>query len=143
MPEHGYTTACRTKMLEFLQASSARAVSVREIGEFLRQNEISVNVTTIYRYLDKLERDGTVLSYTAEGGKMMVYQYVDRDRRCDEHLHLQCIRCGRMMHLDCKFMEEITKHIQEEHDFQMQCKNSVIYGICKPCRIAKNAGQEK
>lgn len=36
--------------------------------------------------------------------------------------------------LDCGFMDEIAEHIQKDHGFQLQCKNSILYGICKDCR---------
>ena len=84
--------------------------------------------------LDKLATDGTVMKYVAEAGGKAVYQYVELGQHCDEHLHLKCVKCGCIIHLDCGFMDEIAEHIQKDHGFQLQCKNSILYGICKDCR---------
>ena len=44
--------------MEYLIESKERAVSVSDIASHMKEQHCSVNVTTIYRYLDKLEKDG-------------------------------------------------------------------------------------
>lgn len=134
MVGNGYATASRKKILDFLKQCSDRTVTVAEIGTYLKDNDSEVNITTIYRYLDKLEREGTVLKYVAEKGSQAVYQYVEKGHRCEEHLHLKCMECGRIIHLECAFMEEIAEHIEKDHGFMLQCKNSILYGTCGECR---------
>lgn len=128
-----YTTVSRTKIMEFLEANCNRTVSVSDIQSFLKSEELEVNVTTIYRFLDRLAKDGKVIKYVAEKGSMAVYQYVENDRHCEHHLHLKCTKCGKVVHMECDFMEEIAEHIKEHHGFAIQCKNSIIYGVCKEC----------
>ena len=65
------------------------------------------------------------------------YQYVEQGKGCCDHLHLQCVKCGRIYHLDCAFMKEISEHIEKDHGFELQCRNSVLYGICKDCKTMK------
>ncbi|MFR8351671.1 MAG: hypothetical protein ACLVB1_02260 [Blautia obeum] len=36
------------------------------MDEYLKKHDSEVNITTIYRYLDKLAKDGTVIKYVAE-----------------------------------------------------------------------------
>ena len=133
MATGNYTTISRTRMLEYLEQNSGRTVNVHDINHYLAENGYEVNVTTIYRYLDKLCKDGRVMKYVAENGTQAVYQYVEPSHHCDEHLHLQCVKCGAICHLDCSFMDEITKHVMADHGFSIQCKNSIIYGLCKKC----------
>ena len=130
----GYTTVSRTKILEYLKNNSNRTVNVSDISDYLKSNMCEVNVSTIYRYLDKLAGDGTVIKYVAEKGSMAVYQYVETGHRCEEHLHLKCVKCGSVIHMECDFMKEISEHIKDHHGFDIQCKNSMIYGVCKNCR---------
>lgn len=134
MSGNGYATASRKKILEFLKERDDRTVTAADVSEYLESQSSSVNRTTIYRYLDKLAREGIIMKYVAEKGSQSSYQYVKPGRRCSEHLHLKCIRCGRIIHLDCHFMEEISRHILEEHDFSLQCQNSVLYGVCRECK---------
>ena len=64
---------------------------------------------------------------------------MDEGRHCREHLHLKCVQCGRIYHLDCHFMDEVRAHLMAEHGFTLQCEGSVLYGLCRHC--AQNAPQ--
>lgn len=134
MAGNSYTTASRTKILEYLKKNGDRTVNVNDISNYLKENQSEVNITTIYRYLDKLAKEGTVIKYVAEKGNQAVYQYVEQGHHCDEHLHLKCVKCGCIIHLECDFMREIAEHIQKDHGFELQCKNSIIYGMCSKCK---------
>ena len=132
--ENHYATASRRKILEILKESKDKTVTAAQIGEQLRQMDSEVNITTIYRYLDRLEKDGTVISFVSGKGSQAAYQYVEPGRGCEQHLHLKCVKCGKIIHLECHFMEEISHHIEESHGFTLQCKNSILYGVCKECK---------
>lgn len=119
--------------MDFLIASKDRTVSAADIRTHMEELNCPVNATTIYRYLDKLEKDGSVIKYTSAKGSSATYQYVDREHKCEEHLHLKCTNCGAIVHLDCHFMDVIADHIKDDHGFSIQCRNSVIYGLCKDC----------
>ena len=77
------------------------------------------------------------MKYVADKGERAVFQYVDEGRHCREHLHLKCVQCGRIYHLDCHFMDEVRAHLMAEHGFTLQCEGSVLYGLCRHC--AQNA----
>lgn len=137
MAGNSYATASRKKILEYLKKNSSRTVTVTDIHAYLKENENEVNITTIYRYLDKLAGEGSVIKYVAQKGSQAAYQYVEQGKHCEEHLHLKCVRCGCILHLDCAFMDEIAKHIEQDHGFALQCRNSIIYGVCRRCRRKK------
>lgn len=134
MAGSGYVTASRKRILEFLKKNSNQTVTAADIDNYLRENDNEVNITTIYRYLDKLAKEGTVMKYVAEKGGKAAYQYVEHGHRCEEHLHLKCVKCGCIVHLDCAFMDEIAEHMNKDHGFLLQCRNSILYGICINCR---------
>lgn len=133
MAGNSYATISRKKILEFLKNSSDRTVTAADVDSHLKENDSEVNITTIYRYLDKLAKDGTVMKYVAEKGSQAAYQYVEPGRNCEEHLHMKCVKCGKIIHLECHFMEEISRHISRSHQFTLQCKNSILYGVCREC----------
>lgn len=133
-----YKTESRGKIMEFLKTSADRPVSVSEIKTYMDKKKTPVNVTTIYRYLEKLEKDGHIIKYAAgEDGKAS-YQLARDNRNCDRHLHLRCTECGSVNHLDCAFMDAISKHIEMDHGFALQCRNSILYGMCSRCREKKS-----
>lgn len=134
MGENSYSTSSRKNMQAYLEMNRDRTVTASDIDAYLKAHNCEVNMTTIYRYLDKLTKEGKVMKYVAEKGSQAAYQYVEHGHHCDSHLHLKCIRCGRIVHLECGFMDEISHHIWEDHGFALQCKNSILYGTCKECR---------
>ncbi|MDD6207729.1 MAG: transcriptional repressor [Clostridiales bacterium] len=138
-----YTTAQRTQILKYLQENKERTVTIPDISAYLEKEQCSANNSTIYRYLEKLANDGMINKYVAEKGKKAVYQYVDNPEECQKHLHLKCTRCGCVAHLDCAFMKEISGHMKEEHGFVLDCRHSMLYGLCSRCQPASHCENGK
>lgn len=103
--KHEYQTKSRQMILDYLIRNKDRAVHVSDIIRHMDQEECSVNKTTVYRYLDKLVAEKTLMKYVADKGEKAGYQYVEQPSRCQKHLHLQCSECGKVIHLDCDFMK--------------------------------------
>ena len=62
MAGSSYATASRRKILEYLKNSNDHTVTAADVDEYLKKHDSEVNITTIYRYLDKLAKDGTVIN---------------------------------------------------------------------------------
>jgi len=138
----GYNTKARQLILDYLITNRQHAVSAVNILEHLESEGVSPNPTTVYRYLDKLTGEQRVMKYVAGKGEHAVFQYVDEGRHCREHIHLKCVRCGCIYHLDCHFMSEMQQHLSEEHGFELQCEGSVLYGLCSQCAAKAHQGAE-
>lgn len=131
----GYSTVCHMKIMEFFAANADKLVTVNEIDDYLKSVGMDVNISTIYRYLNKLTMENTVIKYVAEKGGMSTFQYVgERHVQCRQHLHIHCVICGKVIHLECEFMDEIKKHVMSHHGFELECDTSVLNGICSECR---------
>lgn len=129
-----YRTAARTGIIEFLRKNADKTVTVNDIMEGLHNSELEINVSTVYRYLGKLVEEGVINKYVADKGEMAVYQYSGVKRNCNEHIHMQCKKCGRVIHLECDFMDEFSEHILKHHGFEIVCKGSILFGRCEKCR---------
>lgn len=134
MPQKNYKTAGRVRIMEYLMDHKDMMVSAADIQQELQRQDFPVNVSTIYRNLDKLVKDGEIMKYASENGERCTYQYAGGTKDCRHHLHLKCTACGMVVHLDCSFMNELGEHILEHHGFVVQCENSMIYGLCSECR---------
>ena len=130
----GYNTKTRQLILTFLLDNRQHAVSAANILAHLESEGAAASATTVYRYLERLEGEGRILKYVADKGEKAVYQYVGDRPACHEHLHLKCVRCGQIYHLDCGFMDEVRAHLEKEHGFALQCEGSMLYGVCRRCR---------
>ena len=110
-----YTTKTRQIILEYLKSQKAVTVSVADIEKYLKTEGIKVNTTTVYRYLDKLCAEHIVIKYPDLNSDKAVFQFAGEEKKCTEHLHLKCIRCGKVVHLDCDFMDEFKEHLYKDH----------------------------
>ena len=124
-------------VLNFFLDNPDIIVSAEEIYQTLKQDSKDINLTTIYRNLDKLVEDKIIMVFASDDRKKSGYKYAGDDSKCRNHLHLQCINCGKIFHLDCYFMNNLDKHISEKHSFDIKCSNSIIYGICNECKKKK------
>lgn len=131
--KQGYKTKSRKMILEFLESKRYTTVSVNDIIDFLKTRDEEVNPTTVYRYLNKLTVEKKVLKFSEGAGKQAVYQIVEHPHNCDGHIHIQCTKCGKLLHLDCDFMEDFRKHLEQNHSFSLECEKSLLYGICNEC----------
>ena len=102
-------------------------------GEGILATVVKVNTTTVYRYLDKLCAEHVVIKYPDLNSDKAVFQFAGEEKKCTDHLHLKCIRCGKVVHLDCDFMDELKEHLFRDHDFRLQCSGDMLHGICKDC----------
>ena len=133
MAGSGYATNSRRKILDFLKSNSDRTVTAADIDQYLKRNGDAVNITTIYRYLDKLLAEHVIIKYADAGSERAVYQYSGEMGHCVQHLHLKCVKCGRILHLDCGFMDEFRNHLKEDHKFRLLCEGDLLHGICGDC----------
>ncbi|MDO4293783.1 MAG: transcriptional repressor [Eubacteriales bacterium] len=128
-----YQTKIRTEILDYFRKNRSVTVSAADIRADLKEKGIEANNTTIYRYLDKLCSESMILKYPDDGGDKAVYQYAGEEHHCTEHLHLKCVECGRIFHLDCSFMDELREHLLADHGFHVQCAGDLLHGLCGEC----------
>jgi Fur family ferric uptake transcriptional regulator len=129
-----YNTETKHDVLEILKQKQETALSVHDIMADLKALNNTANITTVYRILEKLEHEQRVIKHTAEDGKKALFQYILPESGCMHHLHVQCTSCGKIIHLDCKIIEDAIQHISEAHGMQIVCSASLLYGICSECR---------
>lgn len=136
-----YSTKSRQEIMKYLEASAGKTVSASDILDHLQAVGLNVSPTTVYRNLDRLYEEKKILKYVAEKGEKAVYQLEAEGRHCAEHLHLKCVRCGKIIHMDCDFMDEVREHLMRGHGFALQCEGTVLYGYCEACRKEKEGLQ--
>lgn len=134
MENKGYRTRQREAILEFLKNSNSRHVSIEEVLDHLKAAGEKVGRTTIYRYMEKLTEEGVLRKYFIEEGAGACYQYVDLAQGCHEHFHLKCLKCGKLLHVECDYLNQIGMHIRDYHGFEIDNTKTVFYGICKDCK---------
>ena len=126
-----YNTKQKDVILNYLIKNKDKCVTINDIYENIKKDH-KLGLTTVYRFLNKLTEENIIKKYTDK--KEATYQYIDNDE-CKNHLHLKCMKCNRIIHLDCHDALLLSKHIHDEHDFNI---DSTIFGVCKECQNEKN-----
>lgn len=119
--------------MAYLEENKEKSFSAYDINAYLEKQDIQVNLTTIYRNLDKLMENGILMKHKTAGDECCKYQYVKPHGNCQEHIHMKCRSCGKIFHLECCFMEEISAHLKKEHGFTLECADSILVGLCESC----------
>ena len=129
MVKQKYKTEQRKDLLDYMIKNTDRFVNAEDIEKYLKNKEISIGLTTIYRFLNSLEKQGKVRIELKEHTKY--YQYILEE--CTNHFHLKCKKCGKIIHLHCDEIEELKLHISKEHEFEIDSM-ATIAGLCAECR---------
>lgn len=127
-----YITKQSQAVLHCLKQRSEESLTAADLAEDLRQNGNSVGLATIYRHLDKLAASGHIHKInTAEGAFYHLCAHTE-DSHMDCFL-LKCSRCGRIRHLDCSHLHTFYQHLEQEHHFRIDPRQTLFAGICDLC----------
>ncbi len=128
-----YNTKQKALIDEILKNNCDKEYTCEELCDILKSNGTPVGKTTVYRYLEKLSQSSMVRKTTGLNGRFATYRYIDENLNCDGHLHLRCIKCGKIIHLGCEFMHGVGDHIKNHHNFVIDNSKTVILGLCGNC----------
>lgn len=117
----------RETILRYLQSVTCHPTAETVYSE-VRKEIPNISLGTVYRNLNQLAEEGTILRLTANTGA----DYYDG--RTTQHNHVLCTRCGKIEDifepidtmLDA-FAAEITKYTALSHSLH-------FYGICPQCQ---------
>ncbi|MEG2185398.1 MAG: transcriptional repressor [Cloacibacillus sp.] len=123
-----YRTKNHETLLALLKEHPARCFSVDDLCGLLEARGAKIGRTTVYRQLEALASDNAVLKYIAEKGDGATYRLGAEG--CAAHLHLKCLDCGGVTHLDCGTADDFSRHLKEDHSFSLDPARTVIYGHC-------------
>ena len=125
-----YNTERRNELLGFFKENRDSAFSLEEICA--RLTEDGKGKSTLYRQAAKLVEEGLVSRIPA-GSRKFVYQYMDK-HQCKGHLHLKCLDCGRLLHLDSATSHAVEEDLLFSQGFALD-GGCILYGKCRSCNL--------
>ena len=128
-----YNTKQKQLISDILIENKSRDLTCDEIADVLKDRGTPVGKATLYRYLERLNKDGSIRKTVAPGAKSATFQFIDKEMRCESHLHLKCTGCGQLTHLGCDFMNSVSEHVFKHHKFKIDNTQTVILGLCEKC----------
>lgn len=127
-----YKTKQQSAIKQYLESKKDEYVTVSQIEKYLKENNCAVGLTTIYRHLEKMEKDGIVARLNVDGQLGACFQYVENseDENC---FYIKCEKCGEVAKMECHHLSELYSHVEDDHNFRINSKRTVFYGKCSNC----------
>lgn len=121
-----YQTEGRRQLLAFLKAHADTPHTIEEIAAALTAGK-----STVYRLMTGLVEDGTVRRFVKGNSRQFTYQILGGEA-CHAHLHLKCVDCGRVVHLDHDTTEFVEERLKRHH-FSADERATMLFGRCETC----------
>jgi Fe2+ or Zn2+ uptake regulation protein len=121
-------TPQRKLVLEVLGQASGH-LDASEIYERGRRLDARLSLSTVYRTLSVLKETGVVRELHLNG-EHHHYELDDKD----EHSHLLCLSCGRVIEVDSSAFAEAAVAVGQAHGFQVSTTQVELTGYCAACR---------
>ncbi len=130
-------TKHRNSILNIIQ-KSVQPLTIEQIYLELINQEISINLSSVYRNLKILAEKGLIIKTSMTGNKAL-FEFNNFEHK---H-HLICIKCNRIISIgECPFAE-YEKKLKEKCGFNITGHKLEIYGVCNDCNIDKNHNADK
>ena len=120
-------TTARRAVLEAL-VGSPQHLSAEQIAAEVGAKHPDVQVSTIYRNLDELQRLGVVV-HTHLGHGAATYHLAQR-----AHTHLVCERCQAVIDADNDLYQDLARRARRRWGFTVNASHFAILGRCAACQ---------
>ena len=104
-------------------------MSADEVHRELQGEDTEIGLATVYRVLTHFVEAGLVSRQSFEGG-----HWVFEFNRGEDHYHLICVTCGRIVEFSDLQIAERQGAIAAGHGFDIRAHSLVIYGVCAQCQ---------
>jgi Fur family ferric uptake transcriptional regulator len=124
-------TRQRRLLVEIIQ-SAERHLDALELWEKARHRDATLNKVTVYRTLALLKKHGLVDELDLlhlQGGR---HYYEARTTR--DHIHLACLKCGRIQEFESSLFEKLKGQIERERRFRIAVVRVEAGGYCDKCQ---------
>lgn len=129
-----YHTEQKKILLDFLSKNRDRSFTIDEITSGIEASGGSLARSTVYRLASKLEREGVLRRFVKSDSRSASYQLAAGEH-CESHLHLKCVGCGKLFHMDEDISDELVSRIRACSAFSVDEEESVLYGKCSRCNV--------
>ncbi|MCX7884996.1 MAG: transcriptional repressor [Caloramator sp.] len=126
-------TKHRRDIIKILNTSN-KPLSVEEIYLLLKENNSSINLSTVYRTMDILIKKNIIVKNNPFNDNIYRYQMYE-----DNHSHhIVCLKCNKIVKIkECPF-KDFEDKIKNETGFDIENHKFEIYGYCNDCKKIKN-----
>ncbi|HSR35211.1 MAG TPA: transcriptional repressor [Anaerolineae bacterium] len=121
-------TAQRRLVLGILAQSDGH-LDAHDIYERGHRQDARLSMSTVYRTLSVLKEIGLVRELHLDDE----HHHYELDGK-DEHSHLVCLDCGRVIEVDSSAFAEVAKATGQLHGFEITTAQVELTGYCAECQ---------
>jgi Fur family ferric uptake transcriptional regulator len=121
-------TAQRTLLLDLLRKGGGH-VDADELYRLARKKNSRISLSTVYRNLQVFKKMGLI-----EERHFDEEHHHYEVKSGEEHQHLLCIGCGRVIEFDFPAVKKFRKGIGTKYDFDVTGVEIHLSGLCSDCR---------
>ncbi len=122
----GRVTSPRRAILEALIGHGEHPTA-EQLTAAVQARQPDVHESTVYRFLDDLERLG-VVDHVHLGHGPAVYHFSD-----DTHHHLVCQTCGRVIEVPDQTFAGLRRRLRTDFGFEIDQRHFAVVGRCTEC----------
>jgi Fe2+ or Zn2+ uptake regulation protein len=120
-------TTARRAVLEEFARTEGQHTSAEELTERVQARYPEVHLSTVYRTLEFLEREGLITRVHVKDGPA-AYHFA-----ANAHHHAVCDRCGREIELPAGFFRPVTRKLEADYGFVASPTHLTVTGTCASC----------
>lgn len=117
------------KLVLAILAEADGHLDAYDIYERGLQRDTRLSLSTVYRTLNILKEADLVRELHLDD-EHHHYELDDQD----EHSHLVCLECGRVIEVDSSAFAEVAKATGEAHGFEIASAQVELTGLCADCQ---------
>mgnify|MGYP001016173531 CR=1 FL=1 len=129
------STKHRNALLETLEQSGL-PLTAEELFLRLKEKNVSISLSTVYRILETLVDKGFVIRSQLATGNKALYELSHKDH----HHHLHCVRCRQIFPVDGCPLEDYEQLLADRFGFTVTGHNLEVFGYCEKCKDHKQDG---
>jgi Fur family transcriptional regulator, ferric uptake regulator len=107
-------------------------MDANEILERAQKIDPEITQVTVYRTLELLKHHGLIDELDLLHLRGHRHYYESHGPR--DHIHVACIRCGKVREIESSLYEDLKKQIARDCDIEISVARTEVGGICGACR---------
>ncbi len=128
-----YNTSKKQLIIDFMTEHKNTSASIDEWIN-LMQSELGTDIpvrSSVYRIIQNLVKEKKVIR--VQNGSKNVKYSISCCLQSHDHLHLKCVNCGELTHVNDAITNSFLEKINSDYNFNVNSVNTIIYGKCTKC----------
>jgi len=125
-------TKHRNSILQLVK-NSDQPVTAEDIFLRLKEDSVSINLSTVYRILDALVSKNLIVKTNITGDSRTFFEL----SHAEHTHHLVCIGCKKMFSVDGCPLDDYEKALHDRTGFDITGHKLELYGYCRDCKRDK------